>query len=116
MSLGRENPREAAIAHVENWVPRRSGRSSATLLRMNDAAAHIEERFLDRISRARLTVDPGALPCVPALRAKAKARDTPLPSCVRAGGMTNGLHADRLGAGGGLFGDAQDDFSSRVVA
>src|SRR5579862_1701220 len=41
-----------------------------------------------RISRARLTVDSGALPCVRALRAKPKRRDTPLPSFVRAGGMT----------------------------
>jgi len=44
------------------------------------------------ISGGRLSVDPGALFCVTALRAKAKERDTPL-------GMTSERDGDELGVG-----------------
>jgi hypothetical protein len=48
--------------------------------------ALVDRREIPRlISRARLAVDPGALPCVPALRAKTKARDTPLGMTARDG-------------------------------
>ena len=54
---------------------------------------HPREVLRRPISRARLAVDPGVLPCVPALRAKANARDTSL-------GMT-ATSTERLFAGGG---------------